>query len=266
MALSENDSFAIKIFLNAVLPNLKTVAEGLPEIAKLWEGKNAICQISANSEEGKVATHFIVEDGKWSVKVGPSEKKPDVELTFSSIPHLNGYFQNKTKKLPKISGFSKPLKLLAFMRTLMKMAYLLNLTNPPEDEQQKSVLVKMYLYLLPAGINQLNKAGFEKISSWCSTQPDRAFSFEVVGHPEVSTYLRVKAGSSKIGRGEYTRSVPFFTMRFKTFDDALRILLSLDDMIDAQVSGRLILDGPPEVGVDVGDFLLTVGAFAKGTE
>jgi hypothetical protein len=75
----------------------------------------------------------------------------------------------------------------------------------------------------------------------------------------------VKAGNSKIGRGEYTRSVPFFTMRFKTFDDALKTLLSIDNMIDAQVSGRLTLDGAPEVGLDVGNFLLIVGSFAKGT-
>jgi hypothetical protein len=265
MAESENDNFAVNIFLNAVLPNLKAVAEGLPKFVKLWKGKNALYQISAKTEEGKVATHFIVEDGKWTVKTGPSETAPDVELEFSSIQHLNSYFQNKTKKLPKIRGLHRLGKLLPFMRTLLQMASLLNMTAPPQDEALKALLVKMYFYLLPAGISQLNKTGFKKIRDWCSVQPDRAFSFEVVGHPEVATYLRVKAGNSKIGRGEYTRSVPFFTMRFKSFDDALGILLSIDDMIDAQVSGRLVLDGAPEVGLDVGDFLLTVGDFAKGT-
>ncbi|MDR3645581.1 MAG: hypothetical protein P4M02_10950 [Clostridia bacterium] len=264
MAIADNDRYAIRIFLNAVLPNLKTVAEGLPEFKKLWKGKSALCQISAKSEDGKVGTHFIIDNGNWTVKTGVCETKPDVELEFSSIPHLNAYFQNKTKKLPKISGLTKPGKLLAFMKTLMKMASLLGLTKPPEDEALQALLVKMYFYLLPAGISQLNKTGFKRISDWCAVQPDRAFSFEVTGHPEVATYLRVKAGNSKVGRGEYTRSVPFFTMRFRSFKDALGTLLGIDDMIEAQVTQRLVLDGAPEVGLDVGDFLLTVGAFAKG--
>jgi hypothetical protein len=265
MILTENDSYAIRIFLNAVLPNLKTIASDVPEITEKWKGKNATCQISAKTDDGKVGTHFLIEDGNWTVKTGLSEKKPDVELEFSSIPHLNGYFQGKTKKLPKIIGFSHPGKLLAFMKTLMKMAALLGMTKLPEDSATKILLVKMYFYLLPAGISQLNKAGYKKIKEWSTEQPERAFSFEVIGLPQVSTYLKVKAGNTRVGRGEYVRSIPFFTMRFKSTDDALKILLGIDDMIQAQVEQRLILDGAPEVGLDVGNFLFTVGAFAKGT-
>jgi hypothetical protein len=265
MPLSGDTLYASRIFLNAVLPNLKTIAQDLPEFKKSWKGKNAVCQVSALCDEGKIGTHFIIEDGEWTVKLGIYEKKPTVELIFSSADHLNGFFQNKTKKMPKFKGLSHPGIFIAFMKTLLKMAALLGMTKPPADEKTQVLLVKMYFYLLPVGISQLNKTGHEKIANWANMQPNRIFSFEVQGCPEVSTYLNVKAGKSRVGRGVYSYSMPFFTMYFTSCEAALKILMGIDDMVDAQVSGRMVLDGAPEVGMMVGDFLLTVAAYAKGT-
>lgn len=264
MGLSENDIYANRIFLNAVLPNLKTVAQDLPEIAKLWQGRNALCQISARDGDGKVGTHFIIEKGAWKVVPGISENKPDIELEFPSIPRLNSFFQGKSKALPKIHGLLNPGLLIPFMKTLLKMASLLNMTKPPEDERLKGLLVKMYFFLLPAGISQLNKAGYREIKDWTKNMPDRVFSFEVEGHPEVASYLRIKAGMTKVGRGLYTLSTPFFAMRFQSFDAALGILMGTDDMMASQTGGKMIIDGAPELGMVLGGFLFTVGDFAKG--
>ena len=58
--------------------------------------------------------------------------------------------------------------------------------------------------------------------------------------------------------------MPFFTMRFDNFDSALGILMSTDDMLESVKSGKLIMDGAPEFGAQLGDFMLQVGAYAQG--
>ncbi|MGI6745898.1 MAG: hypothetical protein ACOX45_07150 [Acutalibacteraceae bacterium] len=75
--------------------------------------------------------------------------------------------------------------------------------------------------------------------------------------------MRVKAGKSKAGKGEYKRAMPFFTMKFDSFDSALGILLSVDDMLESVRKGRLIMEGAPEFGAQIGEFMLTVGSLAK---
>ena len=82
-------------------------------------------------------------------------------------------------------------------------------------------------------------------------------------HPESSAYVRVKAGKTRAGRGEYKRAMPFFTLRFSSYDAALGTLLGIDDMLEATKSGRIIMDGGPEFGATFGGFLLTIGDLAK---
>ncbi len=264
MSLLENDEiYSNKIFLNSVLPLLRVIIEDVPYFTKAWEGKNAVCQISAKDEEGKVGTHFIIEDGKWLVKRGLYDENPHVELEFGSIPELNGFFKGTSKKLPKMRGWYRLGIFLPFMKVLLKMAGLLGLEKPPENEVEKALLVKMYFILLSSGISQLNKANHPAISSWTKISPDRVYAWEVVSNPECSAYMRVKAGKTKACRGIYKRSKPFFTMRFDNCNSALGILMSIDDMIESTMSGKLKMVGGPEYGAQLGDFMLMVGDFAK---
>ena len=57
--------------------------------------------------------------------------------------------------------------------------------------------------------------------------------------------------------------MPFFTMRFDSLPSALGILLSTDDMLDSTKKGKLIMDGAPEFGAQIGGFMLEIGALAK---
>ncbi|MBQ7595534.1 MAG: hypothetical protein IJU45_02585, partial [Clostridia bacterium] len=86
----------------------------------------------------------------------------------------------------------------------------------------------------------------------------------VDNHPEVSAYLRVKAGKTRAGRGTYKRAMPFFTMRFDSLDSALGILMSTDDMLESTKAGKLIMDGAPEFGAQIGDYMMLVGSYAQG--
>ncbi|MDR3344672.1 MAG: hypothetical protein LBT21_03660 [Oscillospiraceae bacterium] len=256
-----------KLFLNAVLPLLKVIATDVPALAKGFANAQTVVQISALDDEnpaGKSATHFIIENGAWTVKNDKPAEAPAVELEFKSVPSMNGFFKGDMKQLPKMKGIVKNFGLfLSFMKVLLKMSALLTAKEAPEDEETQKLLVKSFFYLLTAGISQLNKLGFEEVRRWTEVSPDRVYALAVNGQSDVSAYIRIKAGKSRSGHGEYTRAMPFFTLRFDSFKSALGILLSTDDMMDATKAGRLIMDGAPEFGATFGNLLLAVGGFVQ---
>lgn len=262
---SNETIYTNRIFMNAALPLLKTIASDVPEIRSKFDGVDAVYQVSAmaNAEE-KRATHFIVENGEWSVKLGEylGDKKIDGELQFSSMEKMNEFFKGKMTSLPKfkIKNFGKFLK---FMTVLLKMSSLLGLTAPPEDEATKDLLTKLYFYLLSAGISQLNKAEHKEIHDWTLTSPDRVYAWAVEGKPELSSYLRIKAGKSRAGKGEYKRSKPFFCLKFDNTTSALEILMGTADMLDYTKKSKLIMEGAPEFGGQIGTYMLQVAAYAK---
>lgn len=258
----KDDLYSNRIILNSVLPLLKVLAENRQDLGKGFVGKNALIQFSAKDNDSKVATHFIIKEGVWSVGHGPTEK-PDVDFEFKSIPDFNRFFKGKSNKLPKIKGVWHLGLVIPTFKALLKMSKLLGSTTPPEKNEDKDLLVKMLFYLLTSGISQLNKAGHPEVAKWALKSPDRVYALAVNGKPELSAYIRVKAGNSKSSRGEYTRSKPFFTLRFDSVDSALGILLETDDMIEATIKERILMEGAPEFGAQMGEFMKLVGSYVK---
>lgn len=270
MAITKDDLYSNKIFLNSVLPLLKVIAEDDQSIGKKFAKTHAVVQIGALSDEapeGKVATHFIINAGEWIVHPDAITQKPHVELTFKSIPAMNAFFKGDIglKTFPKIHVKNPKYvsTLVSFFMALLKMSSLLGASEAPEDEASKKLMTKCYFYLVMNGISQLNKAGHEDIKAWTKNSPDRVYAMQVDGYPDVASYIRIKAGKSRAGRGHYKRSLPFFLMRFPSFDDALGILLGTDDMLDSLKAGKLILDGAPEFGGQIGDLMFKVADYAK---
>ena len=239
---SDETRYTNKIFMAAALPLMKTIATDVPELKKKFEGVNAIYQVSAKvNAEDKEAVHFIVENGEWSVKLGEylGQEKIDAELAFSSMEKMNEFMKGK-------------------------MTSLLSITEPPENDEELSLLLcKLYFYLLSSGISQLNKMGHPQVHDWALKSPDRCYQWAVEGHPECTAYMRVKAGKSRAGRGEYKRSKPFFCMKFDCATSALKILLGTGDMFQMTASKQLIMEGAPEFGVQIGDYMMLVGNLAK---
>lgn len=261
--ISERDLYANRIFLNAALPLVKVIAEDVVKLGNGFRGKNGLIQVSAVKDGGKVGTRFLIEDGNITVLKGIQEN-PDLELEFASIPALNNFFRGQVMPLPKIRHmFSRMDLFLPFLKTLLYMSGALGAKAPPKDEADKTLLVKLYFYLLASGISQLNKAGHPVVSKWAGKSPDRVYAFRVEGMPELASYIRVKAGNTKASRGLYTRSKPFFTMCFDSVDSALGILLQTDDIVQSTIAGKLIMEGAPEFGAAIGDFMMEVGALAK---
>ena len=258
-----------KIFLNAALPLLKVIANDVPSLAKKFEKVHCIYQVSAldpSAPEGKYATHFTVNEGEWKVCADKVATNAHIELEFKNMETMNAFFKGKIgpSTLPKMKGvLKKPVEFAAFMMVLLKMSSLLTITQAPEDEETQKLAVKCFFYLLSSGISQLNKHGHEGVHDWASKSPDRVYAWAVDGYPEVSAFLRVKAGKTRSGRGTYKRAMPFFTMRFDSLPSALGILLSTDDMLESTKKGKLIMDGAPEFGAQIGDFMMQVGDYAK---
>ncbi|MBR0349959.1 MAG: hypothetical protein U0K91_01735 [Acutalibacteraceae bacterium] len=258
-----------KIFLNAALPLLKVIANDVPSLAKKFEKIHCIYQVSAldpSAPDGKYATHFTVNNGEWKVCADKVATNAHIELEFKNMETMNAFFKGKIgpSTLPKMKGVvKKPLEFAAFMMVLLKMSSLLTITEAPADEETQKLAVKCFFYLLSSGISQLNKHGHEGVHDWASKSPDRVYAWAVDGYPEVSAFLRVKAGKTRSGRGTYKRAMPFFTMRFDSLPSALGILLSTDDMLESTKRGKLIMDGAPEFGAQIGDFMMQVGDYAK---
>lgn len=258
----KDDLYSNQIILNSVLPLLKVLAENRPDIGKGFTGKNAVIQFSAKDNDSKIATHFIISDGSWSVGRGLIEK-PDVDFEFKSIAAFNEFFKGKSSRLPKIKGVWHLGIVIPTFKALLTMSKLLGAKTPPEKKEDKELLVKMLFYLLTSGISQLNKAGHPEVAKWALKSPDRVYALAVNGKPELSAYIRVKAGNSRSSRGEYTRSKPFFTLRFDCVDSALGILLETDDMIEATIKERILMEGAPEFGAQMGEFMKLVGSYVK---
>ena len=52
-------------------------------------------------------------------------------------------------------------------------------------------------------------------------------------------------------------------MRFDNLDSALAILLGTGDMVEMIASNQMMMDGAPEFGAQIGDYMLMVGDYAK---
>ena len=272
MAVAQEELYSNKIFLNAALPLIKVIATDVPSLKKKFEKAHAIIQISClnpDVPEGKVGMHLVVNNGEWLVHTCLDTTPGHSEIQFSSVEALNKFFKGDIPGAIKVGGIPKirPGKakgtFVSFVMALLKMANVLGATEPPESEEDKALMVKCMFYLLTSGISQLNKMGHPEIHDWAMKSPDRVYALAVNDHPEASAYIRVKAGKTRAGRGEYKRAMPFFTLRFESYDSALGILLGIDDMLDATKKGRLIMDGGPEFGAIFGGFLLTIGDLAK---
>lgn len=257
--MMDDAMYASQLFLYAVIPLMKEIGEQYG----YFRGKSGVVQLSVNLPDGVEGLHFVLEDGAVTTVLGLHER-PDVSLHFARQQHFNDFFLGKTKKMPKIQGFGKPGLLIATFRTLLKMASLLAAKTPPADEPTKELVVRLYLYLLSRGISRLNRLGHPSVREWATKSPDRVYAWRVEGHPDTAAYLRVKAGKSKAARGLYTRSQPFFTMRFADLDSALSILLQTGDFLTLTAEKRLILEGAPEFGAKIGDFMQLVGSYIQG--
>lgn len=268
VTITQDDLYAARIFFNSVLPLLKVVIQSRPKLKKKFESKSLVFQVSAlydGAEGGKMGTHLVFDKGEITCHVSELHPKPDIDLEFSDLKKFITFFTGRGTPLPKLKGvFTHLGSFIGILKALLDMAGLLGMEDAPEKAEDRELLVKLYFYLLPNGISQLNKAGHQKIHDWALSSPDRAYAFAVMGHPDLQSYIRVWEGNSKAGRGEYPRCKPFLTLLFDSVEHTLDVLMGKADMVDCIASGALTVEGAPEFAGVVGEFLFVVGDYAKG--
>ena len=270
MAMTQGDKYALRIFYFAAIPLLKTVAETDPKFVAKFKGKNFTFQISVKSPEfkktGKLSTHFVVEDGKWTTHTGETLANPDVELEFDDVGKFITFFTGRGMPLPKIKGALKHLPtFISILLALLRMSGLLQAKTAPEKLADQELLVLLYFNLLTVGVSQLNRIDHPDVKKFTTPSPDRVYAFKVDSNDDLQAWLRVCRGQTVSGRGECKRCEPFLRMRFDTPASALGILMGTLEMIPAMQDGKLNIDGAPEIGNDFSTQLFTVAYYAQGT-
>jgi len=268
--LTQGDKYALRIFFFSALPLLKVIAETDPGYKKKFAGKSFVFQVSVLSDEfkktGKLATHFVVENGAWTTHVCESHPKPDIELEFSTPEKFILFFTGKGMPLPKMKGVLKNFgKFVAILLTLLRMAGLLQAKDAPEKLEDQTMLIKLYFYLLSNGISQLNKVNHPATKAFTEKSPDRTYAYAVNGYEDLQAWVRVKQGNTVAGHGAYKRCKPFLTMRFDNPIHALDILMSKGDMVEYMKQGFLTVEGAPEFGGVIGALMMDVGYYAQGS-
>lgn len=270
MAMTQGDKYALRIFFFSAIPLAKAIAENDPKYSKKFKGKNFVFQISVLDEgfkkTGKLSTHFVVKDGKWTTYAGITHQKPDIELEFSSVQKFILFFTGKGMPLPKMKGaISHFGTFLSIMMVLLRMAGLLQATDVPKTEYDREWTVRLYFYLLTTGVSQLNRVEHPDVRAFTEPSPDRVYAFAVTGKEELQAHIRVRKGETVSARGECKRTAPFMCMRFDSAEHALEILMGKVEMIPYMQKGYLNVEGAPEFGASLSNLLFTVAYYAQGT-
>jgi hypothetical protein len=250
---TEKELLAARIFLQAVLPVMKVVLEDDPVMKKRFENVRAKIQFAAGMNGSETGAHLFFNNGFFKVEQGLCAD-PDIVFGFKSIAKMNGFFAGKPV-IPGIKGISKVGLLLKVFSLLMSLKILMPNARPKNPEKRK-MKVKMTFYMITTALSQYNKGGDPEMVKWTSRQPERIYQITV--DEDIAAYLKVKAGKTKAGRGRYTKRHPFVHMKFNGVEGAFPIIMNDVDMVTAVKKGYLTIEGSPEYGGNIGDFMVRI--------
>lgn len=244
-----------RIFLKALFPVMKTVLTDDPKMKRKFDGVTGRVQFAAKDAAGDVGACLDFKNGSLEIVQGVVDA-PDIAFRFGSVAKMNAFLAGKPV-LPKIKGLFK-IGLLVKVFALLLYLKLLMPTARPKDPFKRRMKVKLTIYMITTALSQYNKGGDPEMAKWTGKQPERIYQMSVDGEPDIAGYLRVKAGKSKAGRGFYQKRRPFVHMRFGGIDGALPVMLNDVNMVEAVRNGYLAVEGSPEYGRDVGDFMMRI--------
>ncbi|MEW5734277.1 MAG: hypothetical protein AB1921_05445 [Thermodesulfobacteriota bacterium] len=250
---SQRDMLAARIFLRAVLPVIKVILTDDPKAAKRFANVSAKVQFVAKDPEEPVGACLVFDKGEFSVVQGVCEK-PDLTFSFRTVARMNAMFAGKPA-VPFIRGLHKVGLLIKVFSLLMGLMVLMPNARPT-DPAKRRLKVKMTFYMITTALSQYNKGGDPEMVKWASRQPERIYQITV--DEGIAAYLRVKAGKTKAGRGVYARRRPFVHMKFNGVDGAMPVVLNDVDMVTAVRKGYLVVEGSPEYGANIGDFMVRI--------
>ena len=256
---TQQEVMTSRIILRAMLPVLKILVSEDPDMKNKFKGINAKIQFFAYNDNEKTGACLVFNNGDLEIEQGLAEK-PDVVFSFSSLKKMNDFFGGKLV-LPSISGWFNIFLIIKIFSLLLAMKILMP-ESRPDDPLKKRLKVKMSFYMITTALSQYNKAGDPEMVKWTKKQPDRIYQISV--DDDIAAYLRVKAGKSKAGRGVYKRKRPFVHLNFNGVEGAFPVVMNDVDMVSAVRKNYLVIEGSPEYGADLGNFMKRIQNLLTG--
>lgn len=249
------DLITSRIILRAILPVMKVVLEDIPSMKKKFEGVRAKVQFVATEDGEDIGAYLVFNDGDFQVVPGVCED-PTIAFIFKSAAKMNAFFTGKMV-MPKIKGMRRIGLLLKVFSLILSLKILMPNARP-KDPEKKKLKVKMSFYMITSALSQYNKGGDPEMARWTKKQPERIYQISV--EEGIAAYLRVKAGKTKAGRGVYAKRRPFVHLNFNGVDGAFPVIMKDVGMIEAVKKGYLRIDGSPEYGGNLSDFMTRIQA------
>ncbi|WP_028314982.1 hypothetical protein [Desulfatibacillum aliphaticivorans] len=250
---TDRELLAARIYLRAVLPVMKVVLNEDPALKKKFANVTAKVQFVAKDPAGDVGACLCFDKGEFKVEQGV-DSSPDITFSFRTVERMLAMLSGKPA-IPMIKGFWKIGLLIKVLSLLMSLKILMPDARPT-DPEKKRLKVKLTFYMITTALSQYNKGGDPEMVKWTKMQPERIYQITV--DDDIAAYLRVKAGKSKAGRGVYKRRRPFVHMKFNGVDGAFPIVMNDIGMVDAVKKGFLTIEGSPEYGGNIGDFMVRI--------
>lgn len=255
MSAAPQEVMTAKLFFNAAFPVMQVLLEDDPKLNKMFRDVFGTVQFGARNGGELLACHLVFDHGIVTVMQGPAEN-PDLSLTFPSVEKMNALLKGGIA-LPSIKGLKNFGLLLKFLSLLMGLT-IMSPAKRPKDFTEKSLKVKMSLYMITRALSQYNKLGDPVMQEFCRRQPDRIYQFTVENGEDkayIACYLRIKAGNSKSGHGVYTRRSPFVHFRFLSVEGAMAVLLKDVEFVEAVEKGYVETIGSPEYACCLNDHM-----------
>jgi len=248
----DKELIANRLFTHAVFPVIKVVVEEDKFYKKLFSNVTARIAIKAEDKGGVLC----FDNGEFSLDY-KELNNADITFKFSTLKKMNDFLRGKLV-LPSISGITK-VTLLTKVILLLNSLKIMMPNVRPKSEEKKYLKVKMAFYMATTSLSQLNKVGDVDMQKWVAKQPDRIYQVVVDG-TDIAAFLRVKAGKSKSGRGEYKRKRPFVKMKLNGLDGAMAVLLRDVEFIQAVDKGYVSVEGAPEYAAQMNDYMMRIQA------
>ncbi len=250
-----NELMSARIFLRALFPVMKVVLSDDPKMKRKFQGVSADIQFVAKDPAGDIGAVLHFQNGELEIIQG-IRSRPDITFSFGSVAKMNAMLAGKPV-IPVIKGFWKIGLLIKVFALLLYLKVLMPNARPKDPFKQR-MKVKMTIYMITTALSQYNKGGDPEMAKWTAKQPERIYQMSVTGEADIAGFLRVKAGKSKSGRGFYARRHPFVHMKFNGVTGALPVILNDVNMVEAIRRGYLAVEGSPEYGRDIGDFMMRI--------
>lgn len=260
MGATQSDLLTAKLFFNAAFPVMRVVIQDNPKMRRRFQNVNATVQICAQNDKELVACHLVFQNGDLQIVQGPASN-PDITLCFSDVNKMNTMFRGGMA-MPSIKGLARhPLLLMKILSLLMALKLMMP-SSKPKNLAEKTLKVKMSLYMITRALSVYNKSGNPEMVEWTTRQPDRIYQFIVDPYEKtnIACYLRVKGGKTKSGHGIYERRTPFVLFHFFSVDGALKVLGKEVAFVEGVEKHCVETVGSPEYACQINDFMAVLQA------